>query len=82
MSELQQQRMVDGVFRTRSLGVCAEGVPDQYADGIAARVWHLYTGHACDRRSVYERWLTERLRALGHQRILDVATGTGYFSNL
>ena len=29
---------VDGVFRTRSLGVPARGVPDQYEDGKAAKV--------------------------------------------
>ena len=25
--------MVDSIYRTRSLGVAAEGLPDQYADG-------------------------------------------------
>ena len=37
--------MVDSVYRTRSLGVAAEGLPDQYADGKAAKVWELYIGH-------------------------------------
>ena len=79
MNEVQQQlRMADGVFRTRSLGVGVEGIPDQYADGIAAQVWHLYTGHASDRRNIYESWLINRLRSLGHKHVLDVATGTGF----
>lgn len=30
--------MVDSVYRTRSLGVAAEGLPDQYADGKAAKI--------------------------------------------
>ena len=34
--------MVDSVYRTRSLGVAAEGLPDQYADGKAAKVWEFY----------------------------------------
>ena len=38
--------MVDSVYRTRSLGVAAEGIPDQYADGKAAKVSTFY-GASC-----------------------------------
>lgn len=47
--------MVDSVYRTRSLGVAAEGLPDQYADGEAARVWQLYIGDTRSRTDEYTR---------------------------
>ncbi|CAI5792889.1 Hypothetical predicted protein [Podarcis lilfordi] len=34
--------MVDSIYRTRSLGMAAKGLPNQYADGHAARIWQLY----------------------------------------
>lgn len=69
--------MVDSVYRTRSLGVAAEGLPDQYADGEAARVWQLYIGDTRSRTAEYKSWLLGLLREHGCQRVLDVACGTG-----
>ncbi|XP_014692875.1 glycine N-methyltransferase [Equus asinus] len=69
--------MVDSVYRTRSLGVAAEGLPDQYADGEAARVWQLYVGDTRSRTAEYKAWLLGLLRQHGCQRVLDVACGTG-----
>ncbi|XP_069344070.1 glycine N-methyltransferase isoform X2 [Eulemur rufifrons] len=69
--------MVDSVYRTRSLGVAAEGLPDQYADGEAARVWQLYIGDTRSRTAEYKAWLLALLRQHGCQRVLDVACGTG-----
>ncbi|XP_026913526.2 glycine N-methyltransferase [Acinonyx jubatus] len=69
--------MVDSVYRTRSLGVAAEGLPDQYADGEAARVWQLYIGDTRSRTAEYKAWLLGLLRQHGCQRVLDVACGTG-----
>nr|1R74_A Chain A, Glycine N-methyltransferase [Homo sapiens]1R74_B Chain B, Glycine N-methyltransferase [Homo sapiens] len=68
---------VDSVYRTRSLGVAAEGLPDQYADGEAARVWQLYIGDTRSRTAEYKAWLLGLLRQHGCQRVLDVACGTG-----
>lgn len=72
-----RRRMVDSVYRTRSLGVAAEGLPDQYADGEAARVWQLYIGDTRSRTAEYKAWLLGLLRQHGCQRVLDVACGTG-----
>ncbi|XP_024413472.2 glycine N-methyltransferase [Desmodus rotundus] len=69
--------MVDSVYRTRSLGVAAEGLPDQYADGEAARVWQLYIGDTRSRTAEYKSWLLGLLHQHGCQRVLDVACGTG-----
>ncbi|XP_015984182.2 glycine N-methyltransferase isoform X2 [Rousettus aegyptiacus] len=69
--------MMDSVYRTRSLGVAAEGLPDQYADGEAARVWQLYIGDTCSRTAEYKAWLLGLLHQHGCQRVLDVACGTG-----
>ena len=38
----------DSVFRTRSLGVAAEGLPDQYADGKAAKVGGPHCVRECE----------------------------------
>lgn len=67
----------DGVFRTRSLGVAAEGLPDQYADGKAAKVWEMYIGDTQSRTQEYKSWLVSLLRERGARRVLDVACGTG-----
>ncbi|XP_030642590.1 glycine N-methyltransferase isoform X2 [Chanos chanos] len=69
--------MVDSVYRTRSLGVAAVGLPDQYADGKAAKVWQLYIGDTQSRTQEYKSWVVSLLRKHGCQRVLDVACGTG-----
>ncbi|XP_053169389.1 glycine N-methyltransferase [Hemicordylus capensis] len=69
--------MVDSIFRTRSLGVAAEGLPDQYADGRAARVWQLYIGDTRSRTAEYKNWLVALLRGQCCRTVLDVACGTG-----
>ncbi|KAL7872892.1 hypothetical protein AOLI_G00119630 [Acnodon oligacanthus] len=69
--------MVDSVYRTRSLGVAAVGLPDQYADGKAAKVWQLYIGNTRKRTEEYRNWLVPLLRQHGCVRVLDVACGTG-----
>lgn len=70
--------MVDSVYRTRSLGVAAVGLPDQYADGKAAKVWELYIGDKKSRTEEYRTWVVSLLKKHGCQRVLDVACGTGY----
>jgi len=69
--------MVDSVYRTRSLGVAAEGIPDQYADGNAARLWEAYIGCRQERTDQYKHWIVDQLRARQCHRILDAACGTG-----
>ncbi|XP_061842901.1 glycine N-methyltransferase [Nerophis lumbriciformis] len=68
---------VDSVFRTRSLGVAAEGLPDQYADGKAAKVWQLYIGNTQSRTAEYKSWVVALLKEQGARTVLDVACGTG-----
>src|ERR1043165_9524745 len=55
--------MVDSIYRTRSLGVAAAGIPDQYADGKASRVWEAYIGCQQTRTDQYRTWICEKLRA-------------------
>ncbi|CAM4649916.1 hypothetical protein PO909_011318 [Leuciscus waleckii] len=69
--------MVDSVYRTRSLGIGAVGLPDQYADGKAAKVWQLYIGDTRSRTEEYKSWVFSLLRKHGVERVLDVACGTG-----
>ncbi|RXM37324.1 Glycine N-methyltransferase [Acipenser ruthenus] len=69
--------MVDSVYRTRSLGVAAVGLPDQYADGKAAKVWQLYIGDTQSRTAEYKSWVLSLLNKHGCQGVLDVACGTG-----
>lgn len=69
--------MVDSVYRTRSLGVAAEGIPDQYADGKAAKVWEVYIGSKQSRTDQYRNWIVSLLTDRGCKNILDVACGTG-----
>jgi len=69
--------MVDSVFRTRSLGVSASGLPDQYADGKAAKVWELYTGSKQERTQQYKEWIINTLKSNKCHTVLDVACGTG-----
>lgn len=68
---------IDGVFRTRTPGVAARGVPDQYADGKAARVWKKYVGEQKKRTTLYKEKLTKLLKDFSCETILDVAAGTG-----
>lgn len=69
--------MVDSIYRTRSLGVGSEGLPDQYADGKAAKVWELYIGDKNSRTDSYKNFLVDILRKHGCVNVLDVACGTG-----
>lgn len=69
--------MVDSIYRTRSLGVGAEGIPDQYADGRAARLWESYVGGRKQRTDQYRRWIVDLLRSRNCQTVLDTACGTG-----
>lgn len=67
----------DSVFQSRSDGISAEGVRDQYADGKAAKVWEIFIGDKKSRTENYRNFLVEKLRDNGCKRILDVACGTG-----
>uniref|UniRef100_A0A8C6LV29 Glycine N-methyltransferase n=1 Tax=Nothobranchius furzeri TaxID=105023 RepID=A0A8C6LV29_NOTFU len=58
---------VDSVFRTRSLGVAAEALPDQY----------LYIGDTQSLTQEYKSWLVSLLRQHGVRKVLDVPCGTG-----
>lgn len=53
------------------------GIPDQYADGKAAKLWEVYIGEKNDRTKHYKEFLTGKLRELGIHHVLDVACGTG-----
>lgn len=69
--------MVDRTYRTRTLGVGASGVPDQYADGKAAKVWEYYIGGSRNRTEQYREFLCGLLRKRGVQNVCDVACGNG-----
>ena len=71
---------IDGVFRTRSLGVSATGIPDQYADGKAAKVWSKYIGNQNKRTGFYKDQLLKILRDHKVDTVFDVACGTGFVS--
>lgn len=73
---------VDGVFRTRSLGISARGIPDQYADGKAAKVWKTYVGDQQKRTGYYKDHLLKVLNERNCKHIFDVACGTGVDSVL
>ncbi|CAH1790727.1 unnamed protein product [Owenia fusiformis] len=70
-------KAVDSVYRTRSLGVAATGLPDQYADGKAAKVWELYIGSKHSRTGAYKEWIGNMLRSRSCENVLDVACGNG-----
>ncbi|GIY82891.1 glycine N-methyltransferase [Caerostris darwini] len=74
--------MADITFRLRSLGVATEGLPDQYADGKAAKVWEIYIGEKNDRTKHYRDFLLKLLKDHSCHHILDVACGTGIDSIL
>ncbi|XP_044728903.1 glycine N-methyltransferase [Chrysoperla carnea] len=65
------------VFHTRTLGSAVEGVRDQYADGVAAKVWEIFIGDKNSRTQNYKNFLIGLLTQHGCKRILDVACGTG-----
>ncbi|CAH3177283.1 unnamed protein product [Porites evermanni] len=69
--------MVDSIYRTRSLGIGESGIPDQYADGKAARVWQHYIGGHKKRTESYREFFCNLLNENGIRHILDVACGTG-----
>lgn len=69
--------MVDSIYRTRSLGIGVSGIPDQYADGKAARVWQHYIGGHRKRTESYREFFCNLLRENDVKHILDVACGTG-----
>lgn len=71
------QTIDNNVFHTRSDGISAEGVRDQYADGKAAKVWEIFIGDKRSRTSNYRNFLTDLLRKNNCKRVLDVACGTG-----
>ena len=68
---------IDSIFRTRSLGIGVRGIPDQYADGKAAKVWQKYIGDSQKRTSYYRDKLVKVLKDHGVKTVLDVACGTG-----
>jgi len=65
------------VYRTRSLGIPAAGLKDQYADGTAAQLWELYIGDKSHRTSHYRKFVTDALRNRNCKNVLDAACGTG-----
>ncbi|XP_071802665.1 glycine N-methyltransferase-like [Asterias amurensis] len=69
--------MVDSIYRTRSLGVAAQGIPDQYADGKAAKVWEYYIGSRTERTENYRHFLVDLLQSRKCHEVLDAACGTG-----
>jgi len=73
---------IDSVYRTRSLGIGARGIPDQYADGKAAKVWSKYVGDQKKRTSFYREKLIAMLKEHNVQTVFDVACRTGVDSIL
>lgn len=69
--------MADTVFYSRSHGVSATGVADQYADGKAAKVWKIFIGDRDSRTQNYKNFIIGLLKERGCRRILDIACGTG-----
>lgn len=67
----------DSVFVSRSEGISAEGIRDQYADGKAAKVWEIFIGDKNSRTDNYKQFLINLLKSKNCKRILDVACGTG-----
>ena len=68
---------IDGIFRTRTLGIAAQGLPDQYADGKAAKLWNKYIGDQQQRTGYYREKMLNILRSHNVKHVFDVACGTG-----
>ncbi|XP_011505080.1 PREDICTED: glycine N-methyltransferase [Ceratosolen solmsi marchali] len=68
---------MDSAFQIRSLGAAAEGIKDQYADGIAAKVWEVFIGDRKQRKQNYKDFLVGLLKEKRCKRVLDIACGTG-----
>merc|ERR1711955_79103 len=64
-------------IQTVSPGVAQSGVADQYADGTAAKVWHLHIGEHMARTTNYKNFLVKLLKDKKAYTILDAACGTG-----
>lgn len=77
MAKSESNSRVDGVFRTRTLGIGARGIPDQYADGKAAQVWQKYIGDQNERTGFYKEHLVRLLTENNVKTVFDVACGTG-----
>lgn len=61
-----------------SLGTTsAAGIPDQYSNGAAAKVWKLYIGDQEDRTMNYKNFLIDLLKNNSVKHVLDAACGTG-----
>ncbi|XP_071542525.1 glycine N-methyltransferase isoform X1 [Panulirus ornatus] len=65
------------IYRTRTLGIPAQGLKDQYADGTIAKLWELYIGDKNKRTQIYRSFIVNLLREKKCHNILDVACGTG-----
>jgi len=74
---LEKKMSIDSIYRTRSLGVPTVGLPDQYADGRAAKVWELYMGGKTSRTDAYKEWFVQTFKDRGVKTVIDVACGTG-----
>lgn len=68
---------VDCIDRSRTSDIGARGVPDQYADGKAAKVWQKYIGDQKQRTEYYKEKLLRLLREHNVKKVFDVACGTG-----
>uniref|UniRef100_A0A670ITD2 Uncharacterized protein n=1 Tax=Podarcis muralis TaxID=64176 RepID=A0A670ITD2_PODMU len=64
--------MVDSIYQTRSLGVAAEGLLDQYADGRTVRVWQLYIGNTQSCIAKYKNWLVWLLSHGSHKLAMSL----------
>ncbi|KAK7017078.1 hypothetical protein SK128_027486, partial [Halocaridina rubra] len=74
----EKEVMTDNrIYRTRTLGIPAEGLKDQYADGTAAKLWELYIGDKNQRTQIYRDFIVSLLREKKCKNILDAACGTG-----
>jgi len=72
----------ENICRTRTAGIGARGVPDQYADGKAAQVWQKYIGDHNERTGFYKEHIIQVLRDHKCKTVFDVACGTGIDSVL
>ncbi|XP_057328151.1 glycine N-methyltransferase-like [Microplitis mediator] len=73
---------MDFVFRTRTPGIPAEGLRDEYGDGRTSEIWKTIIADEKQRTQLYKDFLVGLLRENGCKRILDVACGTGIDSKM